>query len=159
LDFHLPFGKSAREEVANNRVRRPFYGSSLGRSARNADAEVEPEGLDRRGNRRCVGACAGFAGPALLAQIEGDRGIAPIASNGDFEVGGIEVNVSGDNAEDARMKGWREAQRKGWEKLWEHNHLGSGGAPALDDGTIDSLVSAVVERRKSARTAISRGWA
>lgn len=90
-----------------------------------------------------------FAGPALLAQIEGDRGIAPIASNGDFEVSGIDVNVSGDNAEDARMKGWREAQRKGWEKLWEHNHLGGGGgAPALDDGTIDSLVSAVVVEKE-----------
>ena len=90
-----------------------------------------------------------FAGPALLAQIEGDRGIAPIASNGDFEVGGIDVNVSGDNAEDARMKGWREAQRKGWGKLWEHNHLGGGGgAPALDDGTIDSLVSAVVVEKE-----------
>lgn len=86
-----------------------------------------------------------LGGPALWAQIEGDRGIAPIASNGDFEVSGIEVNVSGDNAEDARMKGWREAQRKGWEKLWATNGLGGGGtAPALDDATIDSMVSAVV---------------
>jgi hypothetical protein len=92
-----------------------------------------------------------LGGPALWAQIEGDRGIAPIASNGDFEVSGIEVNVSGDNAEDARMEGWREAQRKAWEKLWATNGLGgasgSGGggtAPALDDGTIDSMVSAVV---------------
>lgn len=87
-----------------------------------------------------------LGGPALLAQIEGDRGIAPIASNGDFEVSGIDVNVSGDNAEDARMKGWREAQRKAWEKLWSTNGLGSGGgtAPALDDATIDSMVSAVV---------------
>lgn len=87
----------------------------------------------------------GVAGVALYAQIEGDRGIAPIASNGDFEVSGIEVNTSGESAEDARSKGWREAQRKAWEKLWASNGLGGGGAaPALDDGTIDGMVSAVV---------------
>ncbi|MDT0507238.1 heavy-metal-associated domain-containing protein [Novosphingobium sp. MMS21-SN21R] len=86
---------------------------------------------------------AGLGGAALVAQIEGDRGIPPIASNGDFEVRGIAVNVSGDNAEDARSNGWREAQRKGWEKLWASN--GSGGAaPGLDDATLDSMVSAIV---------------
>lgn len=86
---------------------------------------------------------AGFGGAALLAQIEGDRGIPPIASNGDFEVRGIEVNVSGDNAEDARTNGWREAARKGWAKLWESN--GSGGtAPGLDDSTLESMISAIV---------------
>ena len=86
---------------------------------------------------------AGLGGAALVAQIEGDRGIPPIASNGDFEIRGIEVNVSGDNAEDARSNGWREAQRKGWEKLWASN--GSGGAaPGLDDATLDSMVSAIV---------------
>ncbi|OZA60401.1 MAG: hypothetical protein B7X78_08080, partial [Sphingomonadales bacterium 39-62-4] len=82
-------------------------------------------------------------GAILVAQIEGDRGIPPIASNGDFEIRGIEVNATGDNPEDARANGWREAQRKAWEKLWESN--GSGGAaPGLDDGTIESMVSAVV---------------
>jgi hypothetical protein len=86
---------------------------------------------------------AGLGGAALVAQIEGDRGIPPIASNGDYEVRGIEVNVSGDNAEDARNNGWRDAQRKAWAKLWESN--GSGGAaPGLDDSTIESMVSAVV---------------
>jgi len=86
---------------------------------------------------------AGLGGAALLAQIEGDRGIPPIASNGDFEVRGIDVNVSGDNPEDARVKGWREAARKGWEKLWESNGSG-GGAPGLDDSTLESMISAVV---------------
>jgi len=86
-------------------------------------------------------------GAILVAQIEGDRGIPPIASNGDFEIRGIEVNATGDNPEDARAKGWREAQRKAWEKLWESN--GSGGAaPGLDDGTIESMVSAVVVERE-----------
>ena len=54
-----------------------------------------------------------FAGGAVLwAQVEGDRGIAPIASSGDIDITGIEGDVRGDNAEDAREKGWREAQRK-----------------------------------------------
>lgn len=90
---------------------------------------------------------SGLGAAALVAQIEGDRGIPPIASNGDYEVRGIEVNVSGDNAEDARSKGWREAQRKAWAKLWETNGSG-GGAPGLDDATIESMVSAVVVERE-----------
>lgn len=90
---------------------------------------------------------SGLGAAALVAQIEGDRGIPPIASNGDYEVRGVEVNVSGDNAEDARSKGWREAQRKAWAKLWESNGSG-GGAPGLDDATIESMVSAVVVERE-----------
>lgn len=84
----------------------------------------------------------GVGGAALVAQIEGDRGIPPIASNGDFEIRGIEVNVSGDNSEDARANGWREAARKAWVKLWETN--GSGGAaPGIDDSTLESMISAI----------------
>ena len=44
------------------------------------------------------------------AQIEGPkRGIAPIASAGDFEVTGVSVNVVGKNAFEARQKGWEQA--------------------------------------------------
>ena len=84
----------------------------------------------------------------LIAQIEGDRGIPPIASNGDFEVTGIEVNTTGDNAEEARLKGWAEAQRKAWEKLWSSNSGGATKAPALSDEAIDGMVSAVVVERE-----------
>ena len=83
-------------------------------------------------------------GAAIYAQIEGDRGIPPIASTGDFEVSGIEVNTTGKTAEEARANGWKQAQRLAWEKLWKSNGLGGGNAPALDDGTIDGMVSAVV---------------
>ena len=83
-------------------------------------------------------------GAAIYAQIEGDRGIAPIASNGDFEVSGIEVNTTGKTAEEARANGWKEAQRLAWEKLWKSNGLGGGAAPALDAGTLDGMVSAIV---------------
>jgi hypothetical protein len=79
----------------------------------------------------------------LFAQVEGERGIAPVASNGDFEVGGVLVETTGDTAEEARLKGWKEAQKLAWEKLWiETGH--SGKVPALAEGTLDSMVSAVV---------------
>lgn len=84
----------------------------------------------------------------LIAQIEGDRGIPPIASNGDFEVTGIEVNTTGNNAEDARLKGWQEAQRKAWEKLWSSHTGGAAKAPALSDSAIDAMVAAVVVERE-----------
>jgi hypothetical protein len=79
-------------------------------------------------------ACAA-GGAALWAQVEGERGIAPIASTGDIDIGGIEVDVRGDNAEDAREKGWREAQRKAWEKL---------GGPSISDSQLQGLVVAMV---------------
>lgn len=75
------------------------------------------------------------AGSALLAQVEGDRGINPVASSSDIDVNGIEVNVTGDNAEDARQKGWKLAQRGGWEKL---------GGPNVSDSDLDGMVSGIV---------------
>jgi hypothetical protein len=75
-------------------------------------------------------------GPArLIAQIEGDRGIAPLATSTDIQVGGIEVNVTGKTADEAREEGWKEAQRKAWEQL---------KGPKLSDEQIDAMVSAVV---------------
>ncbi len=77
------------------------------------------------------------------AQIEGPkRGIPPIASTGDFEVTGIEVNTQGKTAEEARKAGWEEAQRKAWAALWARTH-GSGGTE-LADSTLDSIVSAII---------------
>jgi hypothetical protein len=75
-------------------------------------------------------------GPArLIAQIEGERGIAPIATTTDIQVGGIDVNVTGKDADDARLQGWKLAQRKAWEQI--------GGAK-MGDEQIDSMVSAVI---------------
>lgn len=85
---------------------------------------------------------AGVGGAMLWAQIEGDRGIAPVATTGDFEVGGLEVNTTGKTAEEARTNGWREATRAAWAKLW-HDRGPGGPAPALDDGTLAGMVSAV----------------
>ena len=75
------------------------------------------------------------------AQIEGDdRGLQPINSSTDYEVGGIEIDVMGDNANDARMKGWKEAQRLAWNKL-----AAQMGAPVgLSDGQLNGIVTAIV---------------
>ena len=84
-----------------------------------------------------LGAAALLAagGVALWAQVSGDRGIAPVASSTDIEVHGIAVDVTGDSPEDAREKGWREAEKQAWAKA---------GGPALPDEQIGNLVSAVV---------------
>jgi hypothetical protein len=72
---------------------------------------------------------------ALLAQIEGERGIPPLAASADIQVNGIEVNVHADSAEEARKLGWREAQRKAWERL---------NGPKMPDAQLDAMVVAVV---------------
>jgi hypothetical protein len=82
-------------------------------------------------------------GGIVGAQIEGPkRGIAPIASAGDFEVTGVSVNVVGDNAFDARKKGWEQAQRIAWAALWRKTN-GSAGA-GLSDSTLDGITAAIV---------------
>lgn len=86
-------------------------------------------------------------GGIVVAQIEGPkRGIAPIASAGDFEVTGVSVNVVGDNAFEARKKGWEQAQRIAWAALWRktHNEVRAG----LSDSTLDGITAAIVVERE-----------
>ncbi|MFM5905965.1 MAG: heavy-metal-associated domain-containing protein [Novosphingobium sp.] len=75
----------------------------------------------------------------LIAQVEGDRGINPVAVSHDIEISGIEVNVTGKTAEEARQAGWNEARRKAWAKA---------GGPSIPDGQIESYVSAIVVERE-----------
>ncbi len=111
---------------------------------------MSPKGAAMKVRIENWGRMAAIAAPLLLlgggialAQIEGpQRGIAPIASTGDFEVTSVEVNVTGDDANDARQKGWEEAQRKAWSSLWARTH--GGGGSGLSDSTLDGIVSAVV---------------
>ena len=72
----------------------------------------------------------------------GDRGITPINSSGDFLASGILIDVTGDNADDARSKGWREAQRKGWAQLYRR--LNGTDGPALTDSVLDGIVTSIV---------------
>lgn len=86
-------------------------------------------------------AAAGSAG-VVVAQIEGgDRGVAAVDSSRDYEVSGILVDVSAKTAEQARLAGWKEAQRKAWAEL--SRRLGAGGGQ-VSDGTLDSIVSSIV---------------
>ena len=83
-----------------------------------------------------LAAALAVIGPArLLAQIEGERGIPPVASTSDIEATGIDVNTTGKNAAEAREAGWTMAQRLAWQKLH---------GPAISDGQISGMVSAVV---------------
>ncbi len=75
----------------------------------------------------------------LWAQVEGDRGIVPVASTSDIQVSDIEVNTAGSNAQEAREKGWAEAARLAWKKA---------GGPSMDDGSIQSMVAAIVIQRE-----------
>lgn len=80
-------------------------------------------------------ALAAIGPDRLLAQIEGERGIAPVASTSDIQVSGIKVNTTGKNAQEARAAGWKLAQKKAWEVL--------KGA-SMPEGQIDGMVSAIV---------------
>lgn len=86
-------------------------------------------------------------GCAMLvrAQIEGnDRGVPPIDSSANFEVGGVAVDVTARTADQARSFGWRLAQRKAWKQLWaKANGLPEAQAPGLPDGTLDSITAGI----------------
>lgn len=75
----------------------------------------------------------------LIAQIEGDRGITPVATSADIHITGVAVETTGDSAQDARLKGWKLAQKKAWEQA---------GGPPMADSAIESMVSAVVVERE-----------
>ncbi len=81
----------------------------------------------------------GGAAVLVLAQVSGDRGIAPTAASADIEVRGISVDVTAESAEKARSAGWREAQRLAWAKA---------GGPKISDSQLDSIISAIVIERE-----------
>jgi hypothetical protein len=88
-----------------------------------------------------------IAGAGLVyAQLDGaDRGIPPIDSTSNFEVGGIEVDVTADNADRARVEGWRRAQAEGWKMLWSQTtRRPPAQAPRLSDSVLNSIVSGIV---------------
>ncbi|WP_256731547.1 heavy-metal-associated domain-containing protein [Sphingomonas sp. dw_22] len=83
---------------------------------------------------------------AVMAQAPGN-GISavPIDASGSFEVSGIAVDVSGKDADTARLGGWRIAQRKGWDMLAKRL---TGKGSSLSDSTLDSLVTGIVVERE-----------
>lgn len=83
--------------------------------------------------------CLMGLGAALIAQVEGDRGIPPVANTVDIQVNGIVVDVTGKTGEEARIEGWKQAEKKAWEKL---------RGPAMPIEAIDAMVSSVVIERE-----------
>jgi hypothetical protein len=85
-------------------------------------------------------------GGAVWAQLEGaDRGVPPVDSASTFEIGGIEVDVSAENADKAREEGWRQAQQKGWKALWaKTNGRPVDEVPGLTDAALNGLVAGIV---------------
>ena len=103
------------------------------------EAFSRPRWLRRFGAAVVALGLLGGAYALVLAQVSGDRGIAATASSSDIEIRGIEIDVTGTSAEDARQKGWRQAQRAAWAKA---------GGPRLPDSEIAGLVSSIVIQRE-----------
>jgi len=82
----------------------------------------------------------------LYAQLEGgERGIPPVDSTSNFEILGVNVDVSADTAEKARTEGWRRAQSLGWRMLWARTHNRPlAQAPVLSDSVLNGIVSGIV---------------
>lgn len=76
-----------------------------------------------------------LAGTLIWGQVDGERGIAPVATSADIDVRAVEVNVTGDTPEDAQAKGRIEAARIAWAQV---------GGPPLPEARLQSLVSAIV---------------
>jgi hypothetical protein len=87
-----------------------------------------------------------IGGGALYAQLEGaDRGVPPIDSASTLEVTGLEVDVAGKTADQARFEGWRQAQAKGWKVLWaKTTGQPIAQAPELTDSVLNSIVSGII---------------
>lgn len=77
----------------------------------------------------------GFGAWRIAAQVEGDRGIAPLANSEDIQVNGIHVDVTAKTGADARLEGWKLAEKEAWKKL---------GGPDMPVESIDAMVSSVV---------------
>lgn len=78
---------------------------------------------------------------AQQEQDDPDQGTTAADASGSYEVGGIDVDVTGKTADAARYAGWRIAQRKGWQQL--SRRFGGGGG-VLSDSALDAMVSGIV---------------
>jgi len=90
-----------------------------------------------------IAACG--IGAIAYAQIEGnDRGVPPVDSSTNYEVTGVAVDVSAKNADQARLFGWRLAQRRAWKQLWGRvNGQPATAAPNLPDSQLDDIVAGI----------------
>lgn len=85
----------------------------------------------------------GVLASGAFAQLTSDPGSDD--TSGSFEVGGVDVDVTGKDADSARMAGWRLAQRKGWAMLSQRMR---GSATGMSDGALDSIVTGIVVEKE-----------
>ena len=83
-----------------------------------------------------------------LAQLAKPPASAPAAATGAagnaYAVGGIDVDVTARNVDDARRKAWTEAMRRAWPILWSRlAGQPENQAPRLSDGQIDAMVAGI----------------
>jgi len=85
-------------------------------------------------------------GALLYAQLDGaERGIPPVDSTSNFEVGGIDVDVVARTGEEARYQGWKRAQAQGWRMLWARTTgRPTAQAPALSESALNAIVAGIV---------------
>jgi hypothetical protein len=130
LEFHAPFGK--RRAISTMTVTaiplRPHFAKAFSGARAVVPGRVVAATI-------LALALLGGTYALVLAQVSGDRGIAPTAANADIEVRGVAVDVTADNPEKARSEAWRQAQRLAWAKA---------GGPKIPDAQLDSIVSAIV---------------
>ena len=63
---------------------------------------------------------------------------------GAFSIGGIAVDVAAKSATEARVGGWREAQRRAWPQLWSRlTGAPAVNAPKLGDSSLDAIVQGI----------------
>lgn len=67
-------------------------------------------------------------------------------------VPGIDVQTTGKTNAEARMNGWREAQRLAWPQLWSRlSGMPAGQAPRLPDSALDGIVTAIEVEQEAVR--------
>ena len=91
-----------------------------------------------------VVAALAFAGAAGMVAAQSSDAIdtnSPVDASGSYQIDGVQVDVTGPNAEAARHAGWRVAQRKGYAMLAKKMGAG-GGVPS--DSVLDSMVTGIV---------------
>jgi hypothetical protein len=107
---------------------------------------------------------AGLLTAVAVAQQPTKRAAVPArdASGGGssaYEVGGIAVDVTAKNVDEARRIAWGQAQRRAWPQLWSRlSGRPEADAPRLSDGQIDALVAGIESQgeRFSANRYIAR---
>lgn len=84
---------------------------------------------------------------------------APGGGSSAYAIGGIAVDVTAKNVDEARRIAWTQAQRRAWPQLWSRlSGRPEAEAPRLSDGQIDALVAGIESQgeRFSANRYIAR---